>query len=158
MHCESTLLTILYCALNFNGLWIITRAIAWVYEWFVSNQPNGSGQAVGAGSPCPPPIMQINKIFRPPVGADLSCPSPIYRPSEDVPNIRIILLNAIIGPIDINSAYTICPGSNGADYREYSGESAAKQPPSESLSRNNHLARQTTACLQNDVSGTRSPP
>src|SRR5437867_8508240 len=34
---------------------------------------------------CSFPIMQINKTPRPTVGADLSCPQPIYRPSGGVP-------------------------------------------------------------------------
>src|SRR5712692_6197873 len=31
------------------------------------------------------PIMQMNKLIRPPVGPDVSRPPPIYRPSPDVP-------------------------------------------------------------------------
>ncbi len=31
--------------------------------------------------------MQINKIIRPPVGADLSRPAPIYRPRWPVRNL-----------------------------------------------------------------------
>jgi hypothetical protein len=46
---------------------------------------------VGRDLSPPPPIMQMNKIIRLSVGADLSRPPPIYRPSVDVPNIRIIL-------------------------------------------------------------------
>ena len=29
--------------------------------------------------------MQFHKLLQPPVGADLSCPPPIYRPSPGVP-------------------------------------------------------------------------
>jgi hypothetical protein len=34
-------------------------------------------------------IMHIDEILRPPVGADLSRPQPIYRPLPDVPISRL---------------------------------------------------------------------
>ncbi len=43
--------------------------------------------------------MRINELIQTFVGPDLSRPPPMYRPSLDVPNIRIILLHAIIMPI-----------------------------------------------------------
>jgi len=43
--------------------------------------------------------MHINELIRTVVGPDLSRPPPIYRPLLEVPNIRIILLHAIIVPI-----------------------------------------------------------
>jgi hypothetical protein len=44
------------------------------------------------------PIMLMNKIIHLSVGADLSRPSPIYRPSVAFHNIPFILLNSIVGP------------------------------------------------------------
>jgi hypothetical protein len=38
--------------------------------------------SVGADLPRPSPIMAKNTMHRTAVGADLSCASPIYRPSE----------------------------------------------------------------------------
>ena len=41
--------------------------------------------------------MRINKVTLTPVGADLSCTPPIYRPPVTVHGIPLILLNCIIG-------------------------------------------------------------
>ena len=86
-------------------------------------------------------IMVIDTRIRTIVGADLSCTSPIYRPSSCSPPIK--------------TAYTTYPGSNVVDFRQYTDESAAKLPPSESPYRNSHLAMQTTDCLANDEFGMR---
>jgi hypothetical protein len=45
------------------------------------------------------PIELIHKIFRPSVGADVSRPPPIYRPSVAFHDIPFILLNYNIGPL-----------------------------------------------------------
>ncbi len=45
---------------------------------------------------CRPSIMQMNKIIRSSVGADLSRPQPIYRPSVDVPISRLFCYKSII--------------------------------------------------------------
>ena len=52
---------------------------------------------VGADLSCTSPIMQFNTITGISVGADLSCTPPIYRPPVTVHDIPLILLNCIIG-------------------------------------------------------------
>ena len=48
--------------------------------------------------------MTINKLIQTVVGADLSRPSPIYRPSVHLIDNLIIWLNLIIAPGKRNSA------------------------------------------------------
>jgi hypothetical protein len=48
--------------------------------------------------------MLIHNIFRPSVGADLSCTSPIHRPSVAFHDISLILLKHIIVPTADSSA------------------------------------------------------
>ncbi len=42
--------------------------------------------------------MNFHKIIRAPVGADLSRPPPIYRPSVDVPQSSLKKVKSIIAP------------------------------------------------------------
>src|SRR5579859_4597829 len=37
--------------------------------------------------PARDPIMHSNELLQPSVGADLSCPAPIYRPSQPIPSL-----------------------------------------------------------------------
>ncbi len=63
--------------------------------------------------------MTFNKLFRTSVGADLSRPPPIYRPSVLLSLSGLfcyIVLSAPFYSSSINIAYIICPGSNAADY------------------------------------------
>ena len=75
---------------------------------FVGNQPNGSSRRKRNGA--------RRGRFTVPT-ADLSAPS---------------------SSSSINTAYTTCPGTNAADYQEYTDESAAKQSQCESPNRNSH--------------------
>jgi len=46
-------------------------------------------------------MMHINVIIQPSVGADLSRPQPIYRPSRDVRNIPFNVLMSIISLLEV---------------------------------------------------------
>src|SRR6266849_3895380 len=47
-------------------------------------------------------MMNFNEIRGPYVGADLSCPSPIYRPSATHPRVRMKKLKSIIAPVVVS--------------------------------------------------------
>ena len=60
--------------------------------------------------------MIFNKLTRTPVGADLSRPSPMYRPSVPFPTIQIISLIAVFSPyrimyIVLHTSYPKTPSS-----------------------------------------------
>src|SRR5947208_7595595 len=86
------LLPRIFCLFCHNSphLLILTSLVAVYYYNYVEVSYNKKVQASRNTSllPLEPTmnvIMQMNTIIQPPVGADLSCTPPIYRPSVDVP-------------------------------------------------------------------------